>query len=351
MGTPSPRGGPLTIDGFGTKCRDTATIASGGNRRGRTHAPMDSDLGFGSKRMRSELRCDDRRARSVNSGRRSSGTTSSAGSRRQRSQSLGADRRYGDWTRSSVQYLLQHGSCVGVRSDPLVKSTSTIAGYSSDRGKVENASTMHMSRNTFSASEGGYPNSCFRSSRHPAQVTQRRAAPYATDSDVFRFRQRSVRSGSGNGDKSNHGSGGTENSRRSGRTATATDRRAVPADTVARRYDTTTRTRDLGRRASEVDVLGLEIVDRADSSAGGGRRRGRSAQSATGPWRHSDESRDWSTGEYAGGQFSPTPRWDDSSLPTGRESGQGRVSSTEFNGREGRPAARKEHNIWHRKRS
>lgn len=128
-----------------------------------------------------------------------------AGSRRARSLSLGAERRYGDWARSSVQHLLRQDGWLGVRSPRPTGSFDTIetpcSGYS---GKGKDQRRRRAASETETAvQKTGRPRSspggrlskpanhnhrdgpvARNSARHPAQTRERRASPYATDADL-----------------------------------------------------------------------------------------------------------------------------------------------------------------------
>lgn len=209
LGTPSLRGGapspsPSTTSAAAATWADTnaSIITDGsGNRRGRCHIPRNSDLGFGSERMRSQLSGDGDQDHRRRGGRRSSsGGVADAGSRRTRSLSLGAERRYGNWARSSVQHLLRQDGWLGVRSPRPTGPSSTTgepsSGYSSEgkgqhrrRAAAETAVQQTArprsspgrrvsNRNNFS---DGFV--VLNSARHPAQTRERRPSPYATDAD------------------------------------------------------------------------------------------------------------------------------------------------------------------------
>lgn len=145
--------------------------------------------------MRSQSRCDDDDDRCDRSGRRSGGSGGGTGSglRRARSLSLGAERRYGDWARTSVQHLLRHDTWLGVRSSHPAEPSKTVGGQSSWRGKDDRGTTdatPQMARPRSSsvgrASGRHKPDRpvVSNTSRHPAQTRERRASPYATDADL-----------------------------------------------------------------------------------------------------------------------------------------------------------------------
>ncbi|CAM9457097.1 unnamed protein product [Ectocarpus sp. 12 AP-2014] len=228
LGTPSTRGiaPPLTAtaDDNGrawsgdNNTAPTPVLTGGrGNRRGRSHTPRDSDLGFGSERMRSTSRCDDdedcrgasgrRERRNGSVGWRRIGTNGDIGSglRRVRSLSLGAERRYGDWARSSVQHLLRQDGWLGVRSlrpdpPPTVTGSPNTAGgghSSEQRGgggksrrwsRAETAFEMRRSRssprNLCHRKNSGDGSAMKNNRRYPAQTRERRPTPYATDTDL-----------------------------------------------------------------------------------------------------------------------------------------------------------------------
>lgn len=144
--------------------------------------------------MRSQSRCDDD-DRCDRSGRRSGGGDGGTGSglRRVRSLSLGAERRYGDWARTSVQHLLRHDNWLGVRSSHPAGPSKTVGGQPSGRGKDNRGiadATQQMARPR--SSSVGRASSRYKpgrpvpsnTSRHPAQTRERRASPYATDADL-----------------------------------------------------------------------------------------------------------------------------------------------------------------------
>ncbi|CAM9191938.1 unnamed protein product, partial [Laminaria digitata] len=127
MGTPSPRTAAEGIESWRNNAIATAAATNGGSsggsisRRGRGLAPRDSDLGFGSARMRSASRHDDRCSvtstgeRRRRHRRRRDEIDEGAGLTRRRSMSLGVEDRYGEWARSSVGDLLRHDSWLGAR--------------------------------------------------------------------------------------------------------------------------------------------------------------------------------------------------------------------------------------------
>ncbi|CAM9862800.1 unnamed protein product [Ectocarpus fasciculatus] len=202
--------------GTNNTARTPVLTGGRGNRRGRSHTPRDSDLGFGSERMRSTSRCDDdedspgggrseRRSGSV--GWRRTGTNGDIGPglRRVRSLSLGAERRYGDWARSSVQHLLRQDGWLGARSfrpDPPSSVTgSPIAaggGHSSEQrgggGKSRRwpraETALEMRRSRSSPRDLHHRKNCSdgpamkNNRRYPAQTRERRPTPYATDADL-----------------------------------------------------------------------------------------------------------------------------------------------------------------------
>ncbi|CAB1109743.1 unnamed protein product [Ectocarpus sp. CCAP 1310/34] len=204
--------------GLGIKMRawsDDNNTGGRGHRRGRSHTPRDSDLGFGSERMRSTSRCDDdedcrggggrRERRSGSVGWRRTGTNGDVGPglRRVRSLSLGAERRYGDWARSSVQHLLRQDGWLGARSfrldppSPVTGSRNTAGGgHSSEqhggRGKsrwprAETAFEMRRSRSSprdLSQHKNSADGSVMNNRRYSAQTRERRPTPYATDADL-----------------------------------------------------------------------------------------------------------------------------------------------------------------------
>lgn len=307
-----------------------AAPRASGNRRGRGHAPRNNDLGFGSERMRSESRDydSDHRSRRGGSGVGSGGRRSShrdiasasrVDSSRARSLSLGAERRYGDWARSSVQHLLRHDGWLGVRSSPTAARPASAGGYPSDRAVRPSSADHRMAELVSgtnepaghhqdsllaSASLGGRCNHSLRSySRHPAQVTQRRATPYATDKDGFSPKGGGVRSGGGDG----RGRGMMR------RRSAATSNPGAPS----------ARTRYLVRVSSQIETLGLRNKQRHSAAGSSGRGgtgyAGAGAKSPGESWRRgrrssSNEPRSsgWSAEAYCGREISPTLRWDES---------------------------------------
>jgi len=146
--------------------------------------------------MRSQSRCDDDDDRCNRSGRRSGGGGGGTGSglRRARSLSLGAERRYGDWARTSVQHLLRHDNWLGGRSFHPAGPSQTVGGQPSGRGKDNRVVTdaKQQIARPRSSSVGlassrsknhGRP-VVSNTSRHPAQTRERRASPFATDADL-----------------------------------------------------------------------------------------------------------------------------------------------------------------------
>lgn len=223
------------------------------NRRGRGHAPQDSDLGFGSERIRSGSRCSRGRARErpahsaatavgegIHSQSRSRRTVAAAAKGAAnttsfekeapnptppRSLSLGAERRYGDWARSSIQHLLRNDSSLCVRSNPSMATdtsndkgmvngatTKPIGGYYSDDGVRATTTAYRDGRNTLLVP---------RNLRHPPQVTQRRASPYATDLDFRPSWPGGVRTGGGV-DNIGHGDSNSNATRLGWTTSTST---------------------------------------------------------------------------------------------------------------------------------
>lgn len=116
--------------------------------------------------------------------------------RRVRSLSLGAERRYGDWARTSVQHLLRHDTWLGIRSShPAARPSRTNGGHSpkeEQRRRATTDATQSMARPRSSSvgrastrikNPPGRP-VVSNTSRHPAQTRERRASPYATDADL-----------------------------------------------------------------------------------------------------------------------------------------------------------------------
>ncbi|CAM9543969.1 unnamed protein product [Scytosiphon promiscuus] len=228
LGTPSPRGiapppppSANAVAQGGTAWSGTNHAAAclftggNGNRRSRCHTPRDNDLGFGSERLRSRSRCGDDEDRCSRRRRRSGkaderGSTD-AGLRRARSLSLGAERRYGDWARSSVKQLLQQDSWLGVRSSHRARASPaihlsnkverTLSGMSSGGAVARQArrmaaETTHKANQSRSSPRGpSYGSACRdtpvvrNNSRHPAQTRERRPTPYATDADLSSVRR------------------------------------------------------------------------------------------------------------------------------------------------------------------
>lgn len=136
-----------------------------------------------------------------------------AGLRRARSLSLGAERRYGDWARSSVKHLLQQDSWLGIRSsDPAPASSATHPSRKTERHLAERSSGGAVNRQARRAAAAGATQKANRhrsspqgasngsaynsnapfvpnTSRHPAQTRERRPTPYATDADISSVRR------------------------------------------------------------------------------------------------------------------------------------------------------------------
>ncbi|CAM9255909.1 unnamed protein product, partial [Hapterophycus canaliculatus] len=229
LGTPSARGiapSPQASSSSVTESRaawsgagitGTCVFTGGsGNRRNRGHTPRDNDLGFGSERMRCRSRCHDDEDRSIRGRSHCSeaedGSNMDAGLRRARSLSLGAERRYGDWARSSVKHLLQQDSWLGIRSSyPARTSPATHppnkierrlseprgGGAATDRQANRAAAGTTLETNRCPSSLPGasqrreYCNTPVtrNNSRHPAQTRERRPTPYATDADYSSVRR------------------------------------------------------------------------------------------------------------------------------------------------------------------
>lgn len=166
------------------------TLTGGsGNRRGRCYTPANSDLGFGSERMRSQSRGDEDQEH-CHRGRKSNSGVAGASLRRARSLSLGAERRYGDWARSSVQHLLRQDGWLGVR--PPRPTGSANGGEGQDLHcrrvaveAVQQTDRPRPSRKCRASNRNNYSDGpvAINSARHPAQTRERRASPYATDAD------------------------------------------------------------------------------------------------------------------------------------------------------------------------
>lgn len=308
------------------------------NRGGRCNTPRDSDLGFGSDRMRSDARDSDLASDRARDGRITGRKTGN----RPRSFSLGAERRYGDWARSSVQHLLRHHSWLGMRTNP-DGARSPHANTNGDGASTNNSAgnSRESNRNTDQVGVGGggstkatteEPTESTRReervasrscgplsdprnnySRHPPQVTQRHATPYATDLDspptavILPLRQRGIRSGGWSvravGNAAGEGKG-----RRRGRSASA-----CSIDPAA----TPTRSRHLERAASLTDIPGRQGDNgeggRVRIAIGGGGGRGgiiRSLARAVGNVMGS-RGRGQGKEELRGGELSPTLRWSD----------------------------------------
>lgn len=327
------------------------------NRRGRSRAPKDNDLGFGSERMVAQVA----RSRSVTQsagGRSGRDDVENAGggaaARRPRSLSLGAVRRYGDWARSSVQNLLRHDCWLGVRSSPTMGTATAANPAEPSTTPVEPATTPRRAANQDQENRSSrYTSSRFPGwfsfrknySRHPVQVTERRATPYAIEADLhhtanIRSHQQGVRTGGGNGDGDNAG------------------RRTREPSTVARPFDagSAVRPRNVVREASQADMAGAEGViasNRGGGGGSGGQGYDRNYSSATtaataavaaaakgvwgaaeegaGAWDRTDNGMDhrgrgWSKTEHGGGELSLTRRWGEH-YPS--PSGQGRRRSAE----------------------
>eukprot|EP00752_Nemacystus_decipiens_P001380 g1367.t1 len=288
LGTPSPRGGAPPPPTSSATTSSTPAAASwtdnnvvvlnggSGNRRGRCYTPRNSDLGFGSERMRSQSRDYDdqgdhcrRRGRRISNG---SGVAD-ADSRRARSLSLGVERRYGDWARSSVQHLLRQDGWLGVRSPRPAGSFETpgelSAGHGSGRKdqrrrRAAAAETRQQKGRPRSSPGGGRvsnPNTyrdgpvVRNSARHPAQTRERRASPYATDADISSAASRLP--------------AGVTRSSIAGRSR----------DSLSRTHPRRTVVDDRARNHSELEGWGKTVT---------------------------------SYGARAGGEFSPTLRWDES---------------------------------------
>lgn len=328
VGNYSPCGHSTTAT-FGNRWRETSAVTSSGNCRRLDHTPRDNDLGLGSERMRSTLSCTERLEKSAARGQPVSGGVSSRGLRRSRSLSLGAERRYGEWARSSVQKLLRQDNWLGARSDPVVGISGTAGGYFSDCRGVEpdQISAGQRGSRPFSSSRTGekFDNGFSKNLRHPKQVTQRRATPFATDADVLPVRSVGVRTGGG-GRKGTE-SGSKEGSMRRGRRkATSVDRWVSPAAAVrVHESESAAPTREeaclasedgkYGRREQIGLISGGNTVDKLG--------RGRFDKPEADDSRRDVEAGGWSLGEYGGGHLSPTFGWGDSSLPTRRERGKG----------------------------
>lgn len=164
---------------------------------------------------------DSRHRRGRRSSSSISGAAADAGSQRARSLSLGAERRYGDWARSSVQHLLRQDGWLGVRSPPRPTGSSNTAGEPSSSGHSKVGSKDQRRRRAApekAIQQTGRPRSspggralnpskhrdgpgpvARNSARHPAQTRERRASPYATDADFSSAASRLPAGGGGAG--------------------------------------------------------------------------------------------------------------------------------------------------------
>lgn len=332
MGNPSPRTAAEGIESWRNNAIATAAATNGGSsggsisRRGRGLAPRDSDLGFGSARMRSASRHDDRCSvtstgeRRRRHRRRGDEIDEGAGLTRRRSMSLGVEDRYGEWAQSSVGDLLRHDSWLGARCH-------TADARAVDRSRAEPAAAAAQGDRC----GGDHHFTGHESSRYHGEGGKRRVAPYATDADIFEVQQQGLRTGGGRGGE--RGGGGGEGSRSSDRwddrneqrqaMSAVTDRRVASVGGAERGGEGTTR--GLGRGRGRVGASGTR------RQGGGGHGEGRATNathSGDVAARRSGELRGELTGLGAefhggggggGGQFSPTRRWDDGSLPTGRD--------------------------------
>lgn len=333
MGTPSPRN---AADGIGSS-RHAATTAviSGGSgsssisRRGRGLAPRDSDLGFGSARMRSASRLDDRCSVTSAGGRRRrrrrhDKTNESTGLTRRRSMSLGVDDRYGAWARSSVGDLLRHDTWLGARCHTAAEGTA-------DRGRVGFAETVQGIR-----CGGDHHFTGHESSRYHGEGGKRRVAPYATDADMFEVQQQRLRTGSGHGGE--RGSGevsayrGSRNEQRQ-TMSVVTDRRVASVGGAERRGENT---HGLIRGRGRVGEGGARREGGGSHGEGRGRTANATNSGDTAARRAGGLRGELSafSGEFhdGGGQFSPTRRWDNASLPTGHDRARGHAVSTHSRG-------------------
>ena len=184
LGTPSLRTASDGIESWRNTATATATVNGGGgggggsgriSRRGRGLAPRDSDLGFGSARMRSALRLDHHYSATTVDGRRRhrrrrDEIDEGVGLTRRRSMSLGVEIGYGEWARSSVGDLLRHDSWLGARCH-------TADACTVDRGGVESAAAAAQGGRC-----GGDNHSTgHESSRNYGEGGKRRVTPpYAT---------------------------------------------------------------------------------------------------------------------------------------------------------------------------
>lgn len=313
--------------------RDTATaaVARGGggrsrgiSRRGRGLAPRDSDLGFGSARMRSASKLNDRCSATAVDGRRwrhrrrRDDTDEGAGLTRRRSTSLGVEDRYGEWARSSVGDLLRHDSWLGTRCH-------TEDACAVDRGRIDPARAPAQGGRC----GGDHHFTGHESSRYCGEGGKRRVAPYATDADKLEVQQQWLRTGGERG-----GDDGGEGS--SARWDDRNEQRQTTSPVVDRRIATVggAERRDEGIRGS-VRGRGKAGAEGVGKKGGGGHGKGRrtntETQSVSG--RRGGELRGELSGLSAefhggGGQFSPTRRWDDRSLPTGRDRAREHAASS-----------------------
>lgn len=300
--SPSTYGGDNPWTGWG----DIVTGAR--NRRGRGQAPRDSDLGFGPERMHSEER----------------GNLAPNAARRPRSLSVGAEKRYGDWARSSVQKLLRQDDWLDGRTrPPRPGSGGYLDRVNGEEGEATAAGAITPRALKEGENRASSPSGLYRmsNSRHPAQVTQRRATPYATDLDVP-LRQRVRRGGDG---------GGMSACSKGGRAEKTSPIQLIRPFEAAR-------TSDLVRVASQADTLGLRRQAGSVSRAGSV-DRGRTVHAPIDTmgetWGRTvdglaTEVRGWSCTEHGRGDFSSTMPWDDPGnkvgVGPGYESGDGNSS-------------------------
>lgn len=223
--------------------------------------------------------------------------------------------RYGEWARSSVGDLLRHDSWLGTRCH-------TADACTVDRGRIDSVRAP-VQRGWCG---GDHHFTGHESSRYYGEGGKRRVAPYATDADKFEVQQQWLRTGGGRGGERGGDGGEGSSSRWDDRneqrltTSAVTDRRVASVGGAERR--------DEGVRGS-VRGRGKTGAGGAVRQGGGGHGKGRRTNNETHSGgvsgRRSGELRGELSGLGAevhrggGGQFSPTRRRDDGSLPTGRD--------------------------------